>query len=552
MKTTFFLIVVLLLVKCSSAQPYVWATNYSDAYNDRGNSIAIDNSGNVYIAGTTQTESISGPPWIFIAKYNSSGVQQWTATYTDFETANMTHGDVIAVDGSGNVYVGGSIWPGGYTHPIVLKYNCKGIFQWAAIYDVNGPISYFYDMKIDGSGNTYITGSAFVSGQLNILTVKYDPSGSQAWARNYLPSGYNFTGGNGLALDDFALGSPPNVYVTGTIATGGSGTEDYLTIKYDNNGTQQWVSTFNGIANGTDGALAICVDKAPTTNVYVTGRSWNGTDFDFATVKYEGLLGAQKWVSTYDGLGALDYGQYIVVESGANPSVYVSGDSYRPNSTLCDIATVKYNIKGVQQWVHRCYNGHSQDPYGMAIDGNNNVYVTGQWEDPSTWYGYYLTYELSPNEGSEIWSQIDYSYHGGGQAVCVTGVSLGIHTFVYVTGVINNVNNDIRTIEYCPACGSKANQFVNPDLVNKYQLDQNYPNPFNPVTNINFNLAAKSYVKLSVYNVLGEEIMNLINQELESGLHSVKFDANKYPSGIYFYKLTAGDFSDTKKMILVK
>ncbi|MCZ6790750.1 MAG: T9SS type A sorting domain-containing protein [Candidatus Dadabacteria bacterium] len=85
-----------------------------------------------------------------------------------------------------------------------------------------------------------------------------------------------------------------------------------------------------------------------------------------------------------------------------------------------------------------------------------------------------------------------------------------------------------------------------------YALHQNYPNPFNPVTTISYSLPLKSQVELIVYNTFGEELIQLVNGEKEAGSYSVKLNANGLSSGIYFYKLQAGDFIKTKKMILMK
>ncbi|MCB9208069.1 MAG: T9SS type A sorting domain-containing protein [Ignavibacteriales bacterium] len=85
-----------------------------------------------------------------------------------------------------------------------------------------------------------------------------------------------------------------------------------------------------------------------------------------------------------------------------------------------------------------------------------------------------------------------------------------------------------------------------------YMLSQNYPNPFNPTTTISFNLVEKANVKLNVYNVLGQLISTLINSELSSGLHQVNFDANEMQSGTYFYKIETDNFSEVKKMLLLK
>jgi hypothetical protein len=91
----------------------------------------------------------------------------------------------------------------------------------------------------------------------------------------------------------------------------------------------------------------------------------------------------------------------------------------------------------------------------------------------------------------------------------------------------------------------------------EFALDQNYPNPFNPSTKINFRLAADSKVSLKVFDVLGQEVMTLINNEMTAGSHQVEFDAVNLNSGVYFYKLEATgnngtNFSDVKKMILTK
>lgn len=96
---------------------------------------------------------------------------------------------------------------------------------------------------------------------------------------------------------------------------------------------------------------------------------------------------------------------------------------------------------------------------------------------------------------------------------------------------------------------------VNPEtgiVPDAFSLSQNYPNPFNPVTNISFQLPQASDVTLKVYNILGKEVATLVNGVVQPGTHSVSFDATNLSSGIYYYTLTAGDFKDTKKLVLMK
>jgi len=85
-----------------------------------------------------------------------------------------------------------------------------------------------------------------------------------------------------------------------------------------------------------------------------------------------------------------------------------------------------------------------------------------------------------------------------------------------------------------------------------YQLYQNYPNPFNPTTTIEFTLKEKAYTELVVYDLLGREIKKLIAEEINKGKHSIQFDGQDLPSGVYFYRLKSGNFVQTKKMILQK
>lgn len=93
---------------------------------------------------------------------------------------------------------------------------------------------------------------------------------------------------------------------------------------------------------------------------------------------------------------------------------------------------------------------------------------------------------------------------------------------------------------------------ISGEVPSGYRLEQNYPNPFNPATNINFSVPKSGMVTLVVYDVNGKEISNLINQDMNAGSYNFDFDASKLSSGVYFYRLSAGDFSEVKKMILVK
>ena len=87
---------------------------------------------------------------------------------------------------------------------------------------------------------------------------------------------------------------------------------------------------------------------------------------------------------------------------------------------------------------------------------------------------------------------------------------------------------------------------------NSYLLEQNFPNPFNPSTTIGFGLKNKSDVKITILNAIGEEVAVVLDDEIEQGYHQVEFNATNLPSGVYFYRINAGEYLNTKKMILLK
>jgi hypothetical protein len=89
-------------------------------------------------------------------------------------------------------------------------------------------------------------------------------------------------------------------------------------------------------------------------------------------------------------------------------------------------------------------------------------------------------------------------------------------------------------------------------IINNYRLEQNYPNPFNPTTKIKYQIPKAGLVTLKAYDVLGREVVTIVNEEKLTGNYEVEFGGSNLSSGIYFYRLQAGDFIDTKKFVLIK
>lgn len=346
-----------------------WVATYNGPGNniDEAHAIAVDDSGNVYVTGRSTGNGI-GFDYATI-KYNSVGQQQWLARYTGFQGYGDDEANAIAVDSAGNVYVTGrSTGIGTAEDYATIKYNSAGQQQWVARY--NGPGNFTdvaYAIAVDKSGNVYVTGQSDSSGQggnYDYVTIKYNSDGQQQWLARY-----NGPGNDGDAAYALALDASGNVYVTGVSVGSGTGA-DYATIKYDSSGQQQWVARYNGPVNGDEYAYAVAVDNSG--NVYVTGTSrGTGVNFDYATVKYDST-GQQQWVARYTGPGGGGAAYAIAVDKSG--SVYVTGASNG------DYATIKYDSAGQQQWV-ALYNGPANsddEAHALALDGLGNVYVTGQ------------------------------------------------------------------------------------------------------------------------------------------------------------------------------
>jgi len=269
----------------------------------------------------------------------------------------------------------------------------------------------------DNSGNVYVTGGSHGLGtDLDYGTIKYNSAGAEQWVSRYNGPANGWDRAAAIARD-----SAGNVYVTGQ--SSGLGTDfDYATVKYDSAGQELWVARYNGPENGEDDAVAIAVDGSG--NVYVTGQSTGlGTGFDYATIKYDSS-GQEQWVAR---LPLSDRARAIAVDSSGN--VYVTGLGWCCLDTLPDYTTVKYDTAGQEQWVAH-YNGpgNGQDAaHAIAVDSSGNVYVTGGSPGLGTNYDYAtVKYDSA---GQEQW----VARHDG-LANIAYAIAVDSSGDVYVTG----------------------------------------------------------------------------------------------------------------------
>jgi len=337
--------------------------------------IALDDSGNVYVIGESWSSETNGD-YVTI-KYSADGIEEWVTRY-DGPSSEWDFPKAIALDDSGNVYVTGSSEDSttGDDYATV-KYSSDGIEQWVARYNGPGTANdHATAIAIDDLGNVYVTGeSRFPDTHEDYITVKYSSDGVEQWVARYNGPVDRNDVANAIAVDDFG-----NVYVTGE--SEGSGTFiDYATVKYDSDGVEQWVARYHGSGNGDDRAKAIAIDDSG--NVYVTGESWSRGDVDYITVKYSSD-GVEQWAVRYVG-GEFTRGNIAALTLDSFGNVFIAGYSQDPFALRSDLIAVKYSPEGIEQWLLRYGVKISRDrTTAITHDGSGNVYVTGSSGDSTT------------------------------------------------------------------------------------------------------------------------------------------------------------------------
>ena len=538
MKILIFLFMLVFSNLLYSQVTQQWAARYNafTGSNESIFDILVDGSGNTYACGSS--DSVSTMSDAIILKYNSSGTLLWGSRYNG--TANAYDAAYsITADNSGNIYYTG-LSQGSSTgfDLIIVKLSSAGVQQWAV--RINGTANqndFGSSIAIDNSGNVFCAGIVNrVSSNEDLAVVKLNSSGTQQWIEYY-----NWV--NGLdGAQKIMLDASGNVYVSGR-SLNASNNYDVVTLKYNNSGVNQYAARFNGISNKDDYFNNMDIDASG--NVYVCGTSSTvSSGNEGVLIKYSNS-GTEQWVTKYNYSGAFDDG-FEDVKTDNNGNVFVCGFS-ESNTNVSNYTTIKYTSGGAVSWVQR-YSGpvaSSDGARSIFLDNSQNVYITGSGFGLNTDFDI-VTIKYT-NAGSQLWDQ-RYNF-AGGQDVGIKAIGDNSGN-IYIAGNSYSPSNpDMVIIKYSQPLGIQP---LTGNIPQDYSLSQNYPNPFNPATKIDFNLPESGFTSISVFDVTGKLVQKLVNENLPAGKFSLDFNAEGLTSGIYFYRLNSGSFTETKKMILTK
>ncbi|MCI0746200.1 MAG: SBBP repeat-containing protein [Verrucomicrobia subdivision 3 bacterium] len=371
-----------------------------------------------------------------------TAVEAWVQRYHEADDIeNLPR--AIAVDSMGSAVVtGSSIDSNGFKYWVTIAYSSSGAALWTNRYHGPG----FYDdqanaVAVDAEGNAFVAGVSFgMAGNQDYVVIKYSSAGVGLWTNRYNGPGNGNDGANAVAVDGSG-----NVIVTG-LSVGISGLSsyfDYATVKYSNAGVPLWTNRYNGPANNEDQATDVVVDGSG--NVFVTGYSFasNGRS-DYLTIAYSSA-GVSLWTNRYNGLvnDSDDYARAVAVDGNGN--VFVTGESW--NGSATDYATIKYSAAGLPLWTNRYHGTLAGNNFATAIalDTNGNVFVTGSDGGFASTNGGYATIKYSP-AGEPLWT----NHYNGLITDNARAIAVDTSGNVIVTGQSYRdfVTSDIVTVAY--------------------------------------------------------------------------------------------------------
>ena len=496
-----------------------WVINNFTGY-PVGVMIELDNNGNLVVTGHSGDFTK-----IITTKYDTGGNVIWERFYSIPNIGVVA--TWLSIDPFGNIIVTG--YPRTYSsNPVevgllTLKYDNNGNLLWDKL--ISGTWAFAVRSVVDQAGNVYVTGRDWqYTATYDFVTVKYAPDGTQLWFDTFDQTG-GFHTPTSMELDQ-----SNNLFITGGGMSGG-----LITVMYNNAGERQWVKEESG-ASGQ----SIRVDN--NGGIFITGSFYDvntGTSNDIRLIKYD-YSGNLLWQKFYD-FGNAEYGKLINLDSQLN--IYVSGYGALPGEFYVGWLIAKFDAAGNLLWYNRFKLNISWEefPYFALVGPQNEIYVTGNVgvnSGGTTYHG--LETVRYNSDGSNPWVAEVNQYAGIGK-----GLALGADLSLYAVGMFY-----YSVIKYSQSIPTGVEQIS--EIPGKFNLEQNYPNPFNPSTTISFSIPSSGFTSLKIYDILGNEVATLVNEEKPAGRYEINFDASLLSSGTYFYKLQAGSFIEIKKMILIK
>jgi Beta-propeller repeat len=347
-----------------------WTNRYDGPAHSQDDAwdMAADTNGNIYVTGFSANSN--GSDDVTTLKYAADGTPLWTNRFS-LPTAMYWRPSGLAVDPTGNVYLGAGAFDYTPSSYLLLKYDTSGNPVWTNTFNASaGSSDGISALALDQAGNIFATGSSFDGANFSYVTLKYAANGTCLWTNRYLRDGSE-------SADLILVDSSNNVIVTGD-SDGGSASHVNVTIKYSNGGIPLWTN-ITPAANYVGGGTPTMVTD-PAGNILLTGASpgANGSYADFTTIKFS-PAGTPIWTNRF--VAASTSGEFIggtAVDSAEE--FFLAGN--RSGSFGTDFFAIKYTAGGVPIWTNS-YNGYAgsgdadDGPESIAVDANGNVYVTG-------------------------------------------------------------------------------------------------------------------------------------------------------------------------------
>lgn len=272
------------------------------------------------------------------------------------------------------------------------------------------------------------------------------------------------------------------------------------------------------------------------------------------------------WISIANpvpsGFSDFDAKQNILMGSY---SVYVGGVGYQPRVAWSTNRGVSWNFYGFTSQNNELGKVVSIIDSVTYYFGSDNLFLTtdkgnnwNQVNPPFTYVSLYNLKFMDLNNGYRSYgdnnnSTISRTTDGGRNWATVTVSTPRVTDVTFINSLTGFAVADYGVVLKTTNGGQPISiNTISTEIPNSFEVYQNFPNPFNPSTKINFQLTHSDFVKLQIYNSNGREVQSLINIKLAPGGYSFDFYGDNLPSGVYYYRLSAGNFTDTKKMILLK